>query len=188
MKKIILVLLVLFTVSFTANAQFTLTKNGLVSTENPELKYIVLEFPGKTQQELFQNVNVYLHSLQSNPRRSLRTIEDQAIMVDMIAHDSIFMAKILGVVQTGDLSYNISFEFKDGRVKVNAPTNLRLFVVRPADGEAEIVRARDGKPVNYVDGIFDRRGKIREPKIKQSIENYFHNYILQIFNAVNSEW
>lgn len=181
---------VFFTAGLTANAQFTLTRNGFVNTDNPEQRYIVLEFPEKTQQELFKNANVYFHSLYANPRRGLQVLEDQLITVDAVERDTIFSGKILWHVSRGDLYYTISLEFKDGRVKVNAPTNLKLLVARTEINREKRPREEQSAVVitNYFDSIFDRRGKIKQPKIKQSVENYFHNYILAFYDAINNDW
>ena len=59
MKKLLLTF-VAAVVALSASAQFRATPYGLVSTEDMRKDYVVIELPGKTQEEIFQSVVSFL--------------------------------------------------------------------------------------------------------------------------------
>ena len=173
MKRITLALIVLLAGCLTANAQFTLEMTGLVITEKPKQDFIVLDFGGKTQQELYQAVNVYLHSLYVNPQNVLSSVENQAITINGKGKITTYW----------DVTYTISLAFKDGRIRINIPTILKL--------SADVNGVHDEKAIvgtsflGQAGGVFDRKGKLLLPKMKTAVEDYFNGYISKLVTAAN---
>lgn len=184
MKKITLTFLTLLTLCLSANAQFTLERTGLINTENPEQNYIVIEFEGKPQQELYQAVNVYLHSLYVNPQNVLSTIENQAITVNGISPGAIDISLKRKPVLY-DIKYTISIAFKDDRIRINCPYIIEMskWVL---NSKYDFYVEGPGYPL-YNGAYNQRSGKIQNETAKKSIEDFFNLYIRNIERAINGE-
>ena len=184
MKKTSLALIVLLAGYLTANAQFTLERTGLVNTDKPEQDYIVLEFEGKTQQELYQAVNVYLHSLYVNPQHVLSTMENQAITVNGISEDAIDISLKKKPILY-DIKYTISIAFKDDRIRINTPHIIEMSIWSLSNTKYEFHVEGLGYP--FYNGVYNKRGEVMNETAKKSIPDFFNRYVAKLVAAVNED-
>ncbi len=171
---------VLFGMSCTvANAQFTLTPDGLVPTDNPDMDYIVVPFEGQSAEELYNKAKVYLLSIYVDPKNVLSSVENSAITINGISENSIKIFKAKRYSGLG-INYTISIAFKDGKMRVNIPSIQKIFF----DNGAEF----------YITGnsfllggfiVFSNNGKIQNEVAKESIEDFFNNDINNLVSAMN---
>ncbi len=182
MNKFILVSLLFFS-SITANAKFTLTPQGVINETNED--YIVIDCPGKSQQELFSAVQMYLSSIYVNPKEVLSIIDGKSITVTGFSKGVIYRKNL--VVKTSDIGYTISFKFKDGKLRVDNPYIRSIHPTGMPEISIHVVR-----PSIMEEGVFTSKGKVINEKTKTSIEDFFDNYVAKvnesIINKEDTDW
>lgn len=155
MKKLLLILSLVSVASF-ANAQFLLTPTGFVDKANPDKDYVVLNVDGKTKAELYKNTLVYLNSIYSNPKEAISTVDGESITVSAI--DESALAAVYN-------KYTFSFEFKDGKIKVNRPAYALYFTPNGVMKEYD---------------VYNNKGKLRREKDKENLETFYNGYVTLI--------
>lgn len=174
MKKILL-MMVLMTLSVSAMAQLKLTPDGLINAENTEQDFIVLDFPDKTQAQLYSAVLVYLNSMYVSPKEVLSVVEGNSITVNGISRDAIYRKKnMTSTIPTFDINYTITILFKEGKIRINNPTINRMNISGSSGSEFYVVGANF---LGTKNGIFDSKGKVMFEETKASIEEFFNSYI-----------
>ncbi len=173
MKKFILsITFVLF--SFLANAQYELTPKGIINdTEND---YIVLEFPNKTQQELYDAVHLLINSTYVSPQNVLSVVDGQSITINGIGK----VYRPNPVTNTYDLNYTITFLFKDGRVRINNPYINRISTTGYNNLDLPIIGT------TMIRGVFTKKGKVSTEKTKLSIEKFFNTYLDKVKKSIDT--
>ena len=177
MKRILLITTLFVVAISTANAQFRLIPNGLVSINNPDNNYIVEEFEGKNKEELYNAVNVYLHSVYVSPQDVVSAVKNEAITINGISEQAILTKdkSIAGRVKY-DIKYTISLAFKDGKIKINTPhiISMKRYVSTISSTYSITGSWLTSKCV------FNKKGKVLDKIGKKSIEDFFNSYISKI--------
>ena len=184
MKKLLLITALFMITAVTANAQFKLTPNGLVSIENPDKNYIVLEFKGKTQKELYNAVNVYLHSLYVSPQDVVSTVNNEAITINGISESAIMTKdkNIRGRI-IYDIKYSISLAFKNGKIRINIPHIISMKrYISTITSTYSIIGSRLTSQC-----VFNKKGKVLDEIGKESIENFFNSYLNKIKTHIEND-
>lgn len=190
MKKLAILFLLLLPGIRPAAAQFSVTADGIVNAEHPELKYVTCSFEGMSKDDLFKKALLYLtHTktiLQSNA---------EAGVIEFNGDSSHFASpRLTTITRSGrlrtdlNLYYTVSLYFKDGKIRFNAPGfKLNGRVVAPGmnygrwidmylRGERSLVEA------NYY--IFDEQGQLQEPEIRQHLEQYINRLYAKFVKAL----
>lgn len=182
MKKLILIPLILLSFMMNAQEKLVLTENGFKTVSGKD--YIVIDYPGMSQKALY---NLYLSTLTKlyiSPRDVLSKVPFNMINVNGFVKNICSQSFV-----HYDSHYTIVFQFKDDKVRINAP------IMRGAHGEI----ARSGKyfiylKTNYVSGleyikfgIWNKKGKLKKDKWRNAIEDYFNNYIADILKETNKK-
>ena len=183
MKRILLITTLFVITVVTANAQFKLTPSGLVSLENPDKNYIVLEFKGKSQQELYNAVNVYMHSLYVSPQDVVSAVSNEAITINGISESEIKLRK---AKSRYDIKYTISLAFKDGRIRVKAPYIVDMYKWLLSNKKYEYSLNGLGYP--FYTGVYRiKDDKLIDEIAKESIEVFFNSYIGRIKSYIEDD-
>ena len=175
-----------------ANSQtFELTPTGFVDSENPQNSYVVVTFEGKTQQEIFNLALSALGKSFVSPDDRISKVEYSQINLNGIMSDITFINRI-GLHLYFDMFYNLIFEFKDGKMKINGPIINDIFRKAP-DGIQHIylTTAERGAALLGDLALFKKNGQVNEKKHKKNIEtevNVFVANIINLMNAKDSEW
>ncbi|MBB2148841.1 DUF4468 domain-containing protein [Pedobacter gandavensis] len=187
MKKQILTLLTFILLPFLSIAQsnstgFTLTPNGFISSADSTKNYIVVESPGKSQQDLYKKSLIYLSGLYVSPKEVLSTIDNETITINAVAKNAIKM-KHLWLNPSWDVNYTITFQFKEGKLKISDPTINRM-----STNTGDIFRTAT---VNPGDGqnnkeIFNRKGILKLKDGKENLETMINKYITDYITGINS--
>lgn len=173
MKKIALVLIcALYALNGSAQ-YFTLTPNGMVNSADIEKRYVVLEFEGKTQAELFGKARSYFVSTYNSAKDVMSVSEPETISAL-----AAFTSKSVVV------NYKYVLTFKDGRIKVD-------FIVgdmRPEDITANWKASLVRQDILSV-GVFDKKGKplSRQMPAKIDIEAQANNLTKGLVDAINGK-
>ena len=123
-KRIISITILLLVTQQSFAQYFELTSQGFVS--NNDSDYTVVDIPKLKQKDLYKNVLNTINSMYSNPQKGLNVVEGESISL------TAYEEKALPVRHSGggfgktnykyDLSYTLSFLFKDGKIRINSPT------------------------------------------------------------------
>ena len=170
----------MFFIAASVSAQkvvnFSLKSDGtFVSDEGKN--YIIVEYEGKTQQELFNLVKANVLTLYNNPQSVLNEIEPSNITIRAISNVLWSGIRLVGGFQEYRAKYNYVFQFKDGKIRVSAPLIDRQLDVT---GMGNVIPRTF---VSLIDGYFDKNGEVKKNKQKdvskiEILFNYPINYML----------
>ena len=170
-------------ISIGLNAQnivnFSLSSDGTFSTKDKK-NYTVVEFEGKTAQELYNMIKANVLTLYNSPQNVLNEIEPTNITIRAVSN------VLYGTFGFGSgfteysAKYTLVFLFKDGKIRVNAPEIERDLIVNAS-----------GFPypktfTSLIGDWFDKNGVIKKRKRENVLKiesqfNYLINYLLGNF-------
>lgn len=177
MKRIAL-LLALLLASLTVKAQFTVSPQGIINETGKD--YVVYEFEGKTQQELFTATNVALHAMYVSPKDVLSIVENNSITINGVNPDIWRDRNMMSTVPSLTMNYTIVVEFKDGRIRIMNPTINRLIV--PVSG-TETTSYNGSEYLGY---LF-KNDKAKHPKTNASIESSLNSLVNKIMSSITDQ-
>lgn len=161
--------------SFSISAQqFKLTPTGFVSKEDTSKNYVVLQYDGKTQSEIYNDVLTALNAKYVSAQTVLSKVENRSITIN---------ARGQKVRRTSmhsfDNDYTIVLAFKDGKMKVEAPVvRLTSFA---AGHLQEMHLTYGGISLNGSHfGIFKKSGKVKYKKTVEDLETFANDFIAQL--------
>lgn len=169
--------------------KFNLKPNGTFLADD-EKSFVVVEYNGKTAQELYSMVKSNVMTLYNSPKTVMSENEPISLSIRALSGVIHETYKLGGGFVSYKAHYNLVFHFKDGRIKVDAPV-----IDRNLDVDAT------GVPVpktfvGLVDDWFDKKGNVKNKseKNKNKIEatfNYPINYLLGNYkdnNQSDEDW
>lgn len=190
MKKnlFVLVMLMMSLTSFAESYKFVLSPSGMIST-NPETpNFLVFDYPNVAQKDLYEKVLLIIGEHFTSPKDVISTVEGKQI--------SIVCNVAQGVSRTNfhkfGISFKLVFEFKDNKIKVNAPIINSITTVTHKFQEMFIC-----KKVISIGGdafsIYSTSGKLKLEKAKETLEYTVNNTAAMILEGVldkasNSDW
>lgn len=177
----------------TINAQdlvkFDLKSDGTFQTDKGKA-FVVVEFEGKTAQELYNMVKANVLKLYNSPQNVLNEIEPTNITIRALS-DVLYSTYKLGAAFVEyRAKYNLVFQFKDGRIRVDAPL---------IDRQLDVTATALPVPktfVSLVDDWFEKNGSVKKKKrdMVNKVEEMFNypiNYLLGNLSQKSSaeeEW
>lgn len=186
MKRLLLLLLLLLTVyNINYAQQFELTPNGFVNSENKEIEYIVLEYSGKTKEELFKEVLIFATENFKSSKEVVSKVEYETITIN--ANSSKLIRR--NTLHAFNNNYTVVMSFKDGKVKMNAPVvDLSTFT----DGRKQTLHVFYPKTdLRGTDlSVYNKKGVARS-KMAVSDLNAFALDFLELFKSEmqkDNEW
>lgn len=175
MKKVLLFVLG-YALPLIASAQsFTLTPDGFRNAEDESKDYIVVQIDG-TQEELFNKAKTAVTSIFSSPKDVLSFNEPDIIVATGISSGDL-QYKMMGMVTFFDVPYRLQMQFKEGRIRIDAPAASKGIV---NGGRGEMFFGRGGG-LAY---IFKKDGKLRLEKQKKQLEDYFNGLVANIISKI----
>lgn len=161
-------------VSLTSFSQsFKLTPAGFVSAADTTKTFIVIDAAGSTQAQLYKKALLYLSSLYVSPKDVLSTVDNESITVNAIAERAIKM-KVLYLNPSWDVNYTITFQFKDGRMRVFQPS-INGMNTRTGDvyRTASVI---GGNGRNHKE-VYNGKGELKQKDGKENLEQFINAYI-----------
>jgi len=194
--------IILCFVTSISYSQWILTPDGLASAEDSVKNYVVYEYDGINQVDLYKSVLFFIHENYRSPKDVLSEIPPETITFRGFQPESIGVPrrnktdrKILGRYQFAyDLSYNITIQFKENRIRINKP----FFECTTTSGGKKVTLPLSGKKKSFfitpVCVFSSKDGSVVEPDIKTQIETVFNRISIGVKNAPiaqienDSEW
>lgn len=186
MKRILFLLVLLS--SITCKAQFII-KDGPLTTEDGK-GYVVYEFEGMTQKELFTKAKSALTSSYISPKDVMSTSEYETISITAYTDNICWPIKILGQPSKScvDVTYKITFQFKDEKIRIDAP-----YIINCTQGHGENKKeyifgsgwgVADMSPTLY---LYNTKGKLRYPKLKEATEKGMNDIVNKIITQIKNK-
>lgn len=181
MKKFVLFLTLLL-LSIHSNAQyFKLTKDGFVSNDGKD--FVIIPVEGKDQSDLFNRVNVFVHSNYVNPDKVLSVIENEMININAEHDKAIVLKAVTGVKIDADINFNMVIKFKDDKIRIDAPN---INEIHSGSTYVKFIgNAMDS--MNGVMVLFKKNGKIKSEYNVKAIEDFFNAYIQVVLDNINGK-
>lgn len=188
MKKFILGVCLLALSTGSALAQsFTLTANGFVDEKNTEKTFVVIEATG-TQAGLYNKAKAYLTSIYRSPKDVLSEAAPDLITVNGIETDAV-QKKAMGMVAVSyDMNYTLTIRFKDGRIRVDAPT----FTLADYDNGSKPIKmvlcgkSNGGFGSEVINAIYNKKGELKAKYAKDALEAFFNGYVARLIKGISN--
>ncbi|WP_167597677.1 DUF4468 domain-containing protein [Leeuwenhoekiella sp. ZYFB001] len=176
--KILLLLLFISTASFAQT--WHVTPEGFKYGDED---YQVAEFKDASAAVLYDRVLAYLHRQYKNPDAALSTIEDTQITVNGFEANAVPRSKGGNVF---DLDYTYTIRFKDGKVRIDAPS-LEMTTLRTSDYKRlDLVTNDTGGFLTGNYGIY-KNGKLKSELAKETLETLFSFRFIGLLSAALNE-
>ncbi len=178
MKKILFFITICFTTINTVSAQFSLTPKGFINLDSPDKNYVVYEFEGKNQHEIYDAAMAYLFSIYVNPDMVLSSSNNSSITINALSTSAIQFAKKVYC----DIRYSISLQIKDGKLRINAP-----HVVSMRNTALNMNCFIQGRELFYKTCVFNLKGKLLNEMALHSLESFFEKYISDLLDGIQTQ-
>ena len=181
MKKTLFLFLLMFSLNSMCQT-FQLTPKGFVDSTNIERNFIIKEYNGKTQEQLFKSALLSVSKIFISPKDVISKVENSQISLYGII-TNVTSRHPLGMNLPFDMTFNLVLEFKDGKMKINSP---RIISIKQQGlYDIEILLNKNGSG-NYI-YLFKKNGNLAEKKHKESIEKATNSLIKRIIDGMNDE-
>lgn len=162
----------------SASAQLKLTSDGFVNADDNTKNYIAIDFPEKTQSQLYKSALMYLNTLYVSPKEVLSTMENEVITINGVGE---FRAKCAtGIPIDFRVNYTISLKFKDGKMRIDIPSINSI----SAPG-VKMYLSGAGSMMGDTLVIFKKNGEVKREDAKIALELYFNQYFSNIIEKIN---
>lgn len=130
MQKILLILIMMAIMPLIGLAQtvnFELQADGTFLNKQDGKDFVVLVKEGKTNQELYEDVLKAVTKTYVSPHDVISKVDGEIITVNGISEDCISFKGWMGVNVIFSIQYNLKFQFKNGKIRVDSPVITRFF-------------------------------------------------------------
>ena len=153
MKKILFVISIIIPLlGYSQNPiEFRLQSDGTFRTVDGK-EFIVIQKDGKSASELYNEVLQSVTLQYNSAKDVVSKVDNSVISINGIASDCVTLSGMLGVKILFSIQYILQFQFKDGRIRVEAPVLSRLFTnnapdIKPISGWLKVQNVfKKGKP------------------------------------------
>ncbi|MDD4190394.1 MAG: DUF4468 domain-containing protein [Mangrovibacterium sp.] len=188
MKKYFLLPLFVLCFAHVINAQFVLTSQGFTNDNDPQKDFLVYDFEGKSQNELYTKVLSFVTSTYRSPQDVISKVENE-----MVTINGIQPKKIGNGFFTWDLNYTVTIRIKDDKIRIDAPSFKCEFIDdRGRTNYLTLSESNAGLGADVKTRIFKKDGSVAKDFAKEQLEIFFNSLISEltkfINNKENDEW
>ncbi|MBB2950199.1 MULTISPECIES: DUF4468 domain-containing protein [Sphingobacterium] len=189
MKKMLGIVILVLVTQMSFAQYFKLTPKGFVSSDNSD--YTVVEVPNVKQVDLYKNVLNAINTIYRNPQKGLSVVEGESISIAAYEEEVLPIKLSNGLGKTlrkYDLSYTLTFLFKDGKIRINSPDfEARRYVEGSYKGASgwsgdewvTLSLKKVGKSKLY---LFEDNGKVRFEDAYDGLNSHFNTLLKQIID------
>jgi len=194
MKKMLGMVSLLLVTQLSFAQYFKLTADGFVSEDNTD--FTVIEVPNVKQMDLYKNVLNAINTLSSNPQKEPHVLEGETIT--LTGYDEKVLPVRHGTGAFGksnykyDLSYSLSFLFKDGKIRINSPVFECRRWYKATYRKGSDWDNSDWKTLNLIKGkkdsvaIYGQNGTLLLEDAASGLNTHFNTLIKQIIDKSES--
>jgi len=178
-------------ISATTYAQFKVSPNGIVSEDGKG--YYVVEFEGLSAEELYNRVEKFIISNYKNPDAVASKQPNEMINLHSYSSNTFPIRTILGMKHYANVDMNIVFRFKDGKIRIDAPSinDMPCHTLENSDGVVLCGTKYFGDNTVY---LYDKKGKVKNKKVIELLNSWIALQITYIIESIkeskieNDEW
>ena len=180
MKKIILLVILAFPIM--VKAQFSLTINGFVSSKDNSKNYVVFDYDSISKEKLYTNVLKYITYNYKSAKDVVSKVDNEVITINAFQP-----AQIKAKLTKYDISYTIVVNFKDNKIKIDAPdfkctnnTRDKLYMLTMSGSNGGF-----GSVVTI--GLYKKNGEPSQKNTIDELELFFNDLCEKIRIAASGE-
>ena len=170
---------------------FTLTYKGFVDSEKPENDYLVVTFDGLTKEQIYVKAQRAVAKSFISGKNVMTNIPNEQISINGILPEATVRSP-MGMKLPFDMKFTMDLEFKDGKMRINAPHILELRQEATlGDVFMYLTKAEAGSTfIKKNFAIFKNDGRVNEKKHKENIENKTNELVAYIIKVMkdDSDW
>lgn len=142
--------------------------------------YYVVDMGKKSAHQLYMDVLSHISSIYRNPDRVISKVEDRSIVINGFADEVSYFKDQEGYSNSMSFKYRIELQFKDGKIRVNAP-DLPDIYTSSAWGERKL----SSYPTKYIGYLFGGE----TAAMKKEIDKYINAVITAVvYGSKDDEW
>lgn len=191
MKKTIytIILFAFASIAYAQNQTFTLTPKGFVNSADSTKDFIVLNFEGKKLEDIYKQTLIYMNKYYKSPKEVISSVPNETVTVRGLGEEKIKEGNFPR--KPFDIKYTIVFSFKDGKVRIDAPS-FDLISLNGNFREMFLVGSgfsTDGTKL----WIYNKKGDLKRERAKSDLEAFFIKYFDDYANGIldsngKSDW
>lgn len=183
-----MVSLVGMVVGANAQTKFVLSPNGFINSTDSTKNYIVVDVKGE-QTKLYQSVKGAVLSLFRSPKDVLNEAAPDMLTINGFETEGVKVPRPLGLKMMYDVNFTLVFRFKDGKIRIDAPSFI-CQNTSMGDKTVELV-LRGGNNYGFgktvVNSIYNKQGTKFDEKPKKAVEDFFDRLIEKILSATSKQ-
>jgi len=198
MKKLTLLSMIFFC-SIISGQTLVVTPYGLRDSTDLEKTFVIINIDGKSAKELYDIAIKYVNKNYKSTNDDIKgNIDGEYISFN--THFVNFVTVVINLIPLSyDASHTIELNFKDGKVKyevINLQMNYRQtkepFLYNGKNSETILDKNKGISPFLFIGkllipGIYTPNLRLKRPKAKAQIENYFNTQIKSLTDALNGK-
>lgn len=186
--------IILFTLLFSleTKAQFRITPSGVVCTDS--LGYYVVPVPELTAKQLYQSVTGYLLANYPTDNVSTAGLPDETLIANIRVPHAFACYKFLWQTTYADVELNITFRFKDGKMRIDAPIVTDMSYLMSNSDHPEhpnrqpiFITAPDFSTQVSEACLFDRKGEVALQRAVTNFDAWLNTLVHSIAEHVQRE-
>lgn len=173
MKKIytLIIFLLISLISYgQSKVNFVITPNCTYTSKDTDKSFYVFDYKGHSKQELFNKAASAFTKIFAKKDDQINKTDNSTLSVNTnyILHSSAYLNWSKEYIYFDEyIKYNIEFEFKDGKIKVNAPT---------------LIQIRDNDGIEHPLGYFILSGNNKAVLANGAIEQF--SFVNEVINKI----
>lgn len=189
MKKLLLSIVILITSSL-CHAQFCIKDGGLYVCDSDK-DYIVYDFDGISAKDLYSKVKTAVIDIYVSGKNVASENEGEILSVNGVSKDDIFI-KSMGLTHRLTMNYNLTFKFKDGKIRIDLPNINYIQTQSSPSGPLYFKSGSMGGLTVSALYVYKKDGSVRYQDAIDSTEKFFNSLISKILdkvkNGTEEEW
>lgn len=173
MKKLALILVMLFGITTTFAQKITVTPLGICDINNPGNKFIILTFENKSAIDLY---NLMLKYVNDNKFLIKNNVDGMSISYETSVNDFPFTKNSRYKLDAAT-KYTTTLTFNNNEIKYE----ISSIIMKTIDTRYEIVFSSNGLG-SY--SIYNNKGELKRSETKDDIENHFNAKVEEIINYI----
>jgi hypothetical protein len=147
-----------------------------------ENNFYVVNFGRKSAHQLYMDVLSHIASIYKNPDYVTSKVEDRSIVINGYAGEIAYFKDYWGDYYSAGFKYRLEFQFKEGKIRVNAPTTLELY----AEGSNNTKKYSDYDPTT---NVFFNLFSTEADTVKKEIDKYVNTLIATVvYGSKDEDW
>lgn len=171
--KNILFLISLF-ISICSFSQYVLTPDNFKDKDDLSKDYIVLDYVGKSQSELFNLSKQFINTYYHNPKFVSSEANNNQLVINALGNNYKM------VMFNWNNEYQIELLFKDDKIKITP----KFKWVKNLNGSDDVPLVIQS---GYMWAVFNKKGKVMRSSAKVAAENDLNNFIADLKKKIESK-